>query len=159
RSTPVLGDAIDAKEAISGKDTFSGNSLSWTDRALSGLSAVVPFVAGGMMRKVSEMASIERNALPKNTQGVVNHLKSNEFMKSPEGHYYPYGHEYRNDPVNGKSLLPIQDKGYYTSWDTHDKSNRGVERLVTGKSGEVYYSNTHYGKTGDPAFLKVTDNK
>ena len=51
RSTPVLGDIIDAKEAISGKDTFSGNSLSWTDRAISGYAATVPFVAGGMMRK------------------------------------------------------------------------------------------------------------
>ena len=155
RSTPVLGDIIDAKEAISGKDTFSGNPLSWTDRTISGLAAGVPFVAGGMVRKANEMASIGRGALPSHVQGVIEHLEGNGF-KSPMQNYKGGGLF-----ENKEGYLPQQEKGHYQKWDTTpNQGNRTAERLVTGKNGEMYYTNTHYGeqKNKGPAFLKVNKN-
>jgi guanyl-specific ribonuclease Sa len=63
---------------------------------------------------------------------------------------------------NRNNDLPSQPKGYYKEWDTSSKQkgvDRTPERIVTGKGGEVYYTNTHYGDSKQgPAFLKVNNN-
>lgn len=48
---------------------------------------------------------------------------------------------------NAQGRLPRQPRGYYTEtdvWPRQPGRNRGVERLVFGKAGEVYYTGDHY---------------
>jgi guanyl-specific ribonuclease Sa len=48
---------------------------------------------------------------------------------------------------NRKNPLPVREKGYYKEYTVPPPAgvaNRGVERLVVGKNGEVYYSPDHY---------------
>jgi ribonuclease T1 len=55
----------------------------------------------------------------------------------------------KNDGVvfsNFEKILPTQPKGYYHEYTviTPGASNRGTRRIITGKSGEQYYTNDHY---------------
>jgi guanyl-specific ribonuclease Sa len=62
---------------------------------------------------------------------------------------------------NKEGYLPSKEQGYYKEWDTTPKNQgRTAERLVTGKNGEVYYTNTHYGdpKYSGPSFSKISNN-
>jgi hypothetical protein len=50
--------------------------------------------------------------------------------------------------MNDKGKLPIKPHGYYTESDIWPGSpgNRGAERLIIGRGGEVYYTPDHYKK-------------
>jgi guanyl-specific ribonuclease Sa len=67
--------------------------------------------------------------------------------EAPEGFYQ---HPDIHGPVefmNNKGLLPTQDAGYYYEWDVHPYQGdamRGIERLVTGSNGEIYFTPNHY---------------
>ena len=104
----------------------------------------------------AEILSVDREVLPTHVQDTITHLEGNGFTKAPEG--YRGGREFENRPLNGIKQLPVKDEGYYREWDTKPNSaNRGTERLVTGQEGEIYYTNTHYGQSGAPSFLKVNN--
>jgi ribonuclease T1 len=47
---------------------------------------------------------------------------------------------------NREGLLPKQPPGYYREYTvpTPGATNRGAQRLLTGKNGEVYYTSDHY---------------
>lgn len=47
---------------------------------------------------------------------------------------------------NSQQKLPARPPGYYTESDVHPgkPGNRGPDRLVFGKEGEVYYTSDHY---------------
>jgi ribonuclease T1 len=47
---------------------------------------------------------------------------------------------------NRERLLPQQLRGYYAEYTvpTPGASNRGARRIVTGKDGELYYTDDHY---------------
>ena len=47
---------------------------------------------------------------------------------------------------NFEKRLPIKDRGYYHEFTvkTPGVKHRGARRVVTGKSGEKYYSDDHY---------------
>lgn len=56
---------------------------------------------------------------------------------------------HRNDGTtfgNREGRLPRQPRGYYTEWvvRTEGVRNVGPQRLVTGRSGEAYYTPDHY---------------
>jgi CheY-like chemotaxis protein len=70
-----------------------------------------------------------------------------------------------NDDLPIEMLKWMKEFGitdYIHKRDTSPKQKgveRTSERIVTGKGGEVYYTNTHYGDSKqDPAFLKVNKN-
>lgn len=48
--------------------------------------------------------------------------------------------------LNNGKLLPKKPKGYYTESDVWPTGgvNRGADRLVFGRKGEVYYTGDHY---------------
>jgi ribonuclease T1 len=48
---------------------------------------------------------------------------------------------------NREGLLPKEGPGYYTEYTVENPAytNRGVERLVVGATGDVYYTPDHYG--------------
>jgi ribonuclease T1 len=47
---------------------------------------------------------------------------------------------------NREGLLPRQPDGYYREYTvpTPEEPDRGARRLVTGRDGEVYYTEDHY---------------
>ncbi len=53
--------------------------------------------------------------------------------------------------------LPTEPLGYYHEYTAlpPGATQRGLLRVVTGGQGEVYFTWTHYGKTGAPAFVQV----
>lgn len=56
---------------------------------------------------------------------------------------------HRNDGsvfANRERRLPQQPRGYYTEWVIRTEGLRGVgpQRLITGQSGEAYYTPDHY---------------
>jgi ribonuclease T1 len=58
---------------------------------------------------------------------------------------YPY----RQDGVvfsNREGLLPQESNGYYHEYTvkTPGSSDRGARRIITGKGGELYYTDDHY---------------
>ncbi|TCO35193.1 ribonuclease T1 [Kribbella steppae] len=62
-----------------------------------------------------------------------------------QGGPFPYS---RDGAVFGnfEKILPKQDRGYYREYTvkTPGESDRGARRIVTGKTGERYYTDDHY---------------
>jgi len=58
---------------------------------------------------------------------------------------------------NASEDLPQELLGYYHEYMVllPNAASRGVLRLVIGARGEVYYSWTHYGDKGSPAFVRL----
>jgi ribonuclease T1 len=86
----------------------------------------------------SDYATIKVSALPPEGRTTLKLIASN----GP----FPFA---KNDGVvfsNFEKVLPAQPKGYYHEYTviTPGASNRGTRRIVTGKSGEQYYTNDHY---------------
>jgi len=155
RSTPIVGDMLDAREAITGKDSFSGVSLSLTDRAMSGITAVLPFVSAGIIKNSAKINNIERSSLSNNVQESLNHLESKNFDVNRPG--VANGRIYKNKD----NYLPY---GNYKEYDVNSQNkspNRDAERFVRNTdTGDIYYSNNHYGqiKNNEPAFSKIINN-
>ncbi|MCC2630435.1 MAG: hypothetical protein K0S38_244, partial [Candidatus Paceibacter sp.] len=65
------------------------------------------------------------------------------------GQFRNDGTIFRNDPLNGQYILPQKPLGYYTEYVhfTPGKSGPGTQRIITGRSGELYYSSDHYKST------------
>lgn len=105
-------------------------------------------------QSISNLPTKSYSDLPKYAQHTIDYLRQNNFSGPEEG--YVGGREW----TNYQKVLPVKSKGYYKEWDVKKKIqgvNRGKERLVTGKNGEIYYTDTHYGDAGDPAFYQVVD--
>jgi len=65
------------------------------------------------------------------------------------GQRFPHrndGSEFRND----QGLLPPQPPGYYREYVHPTDGVTGIQRVVTGLGGEIYYSPNHYG-----SFIRV----
>ncbi len=63
---------------------------------------------------------------------------------------------YRQDGAefqNRERRLPLQGRGYYREYtvQTPGSPDRGARRIVTGRSGEIYYTDDHYD-----SFRRVT---
>lgn len=90
--------------------------------------------------------------LPDYVKHTIVFLKQNNFSKVEVG--YVGGRYF----TNYEKSLPWISGTYYKEWDVHSKIkgvNRGTERLVTGDKGEIYFTNTHYGSAGSPAFYLI----
>ncbi|WP_336985143.1 ribonuclease domain-containing protein, partial [Asaia sp. HN128] len=66
-------------------------------------------------------------------------------------------HQHRNDGSifkNKEQNLPVRPPGYYTEYvvPTPNFQGPGPQRIVVGKSGEMYYTPDHY-----QTFTKVRD--
>ncbi len=63
-----------------------------------------------------------------------------------QGGPFPYPEKDGSTFYNREKLLPIQPSGYYREYTipTPGVRNRGAQRFVIGKKGEIYYTNNHY---------------
>lgn len=60
----------------------------------------------------------------------------------------PFPHERDGTPFgNFENRLPAQARGYYREYTvrTPGAMSRGARRIVTGRGGELYYTEDHYG--------------
>jgi ribonuclease T1 len=55
---------------------------------------------------------------------------------------------------NFEKLLPVHERGYYKEFTvpTPRSRNRGIRRIISGKAGELYYTDDHY-----QSFKRVRD--
>ncbi|HZF52539.1 MAG TPA: DUF6531 domain-containing protein [Polyangiaceae bacterium] len=67
-----------------------------------------------------------------------------------------WGAEFRNNR-RPYPHLPLRPKGYYKEYTvpTSGATDRGSRRIVTGKSGELFYSTNHYGDNGGKPFTRI----
>ncbi len=159
RSTPIVGDVIDAGEAISGKDVFSGNSLSWSDRAISGLAATVPIVAGGVVRNEAKMSGGESNwGNPKTLQKHFNDHGADFGAKNP-GDYANRASSFWGESkqsLEGKQAwLGNDNKIRVYEKDTNTfgvyNSDRTTSSFYKPSAGERYIENQmNKGRLGQP---------
>ena len=91
----------------------------------------------GIMR---EGGAIE--TIPDNAKEIANKIKANNGAP-PQG--YKGGKVYRNNPTGSAQRLP--EGINYKEYDVNPYikgQNRGVERIVIGDDGSVWYTNNHY---------------
>jgi len=63
------------------------------------------------------------------------------------GEKYPHRNDgtiFQNRPVNGKSLLPEKPLGYYKEYVHPTDGRTGLQRIVKGEGGDIYYTPDHY---------------
>jgi len=67
--------------------------------------------------------------------------------------------EFNNRPLRGQTVpeLPAKPAGYYHEYRVVpvNATRAGALRIVTGSNGEVYYTWTHYGGSGQPSFVRL----
>ena len=145
---PFFGDGKGILEFFTGEDLFTGGSLSGLERFL-GLVLLTEIRGGkkGLDLTLDLLdAAIEARRhtgkLPEGIETVGDTLKRIHAGKK---------HPHKNDGTvfkNKEGLLPKQsnDPDYYREYvhPTPDKSGPGARRVVTGKGGEVYYTDDHY---------------
>ncbi len=108
-------------------------------------------VSGELGQAGNYIPSVNLSDLPQNIQDSFAVYEENGWTNL-EG-YHPY-----SVFNNNEGFLPEEEDMDYTEFDVNPSSNpseRGLERFVTGDSGEIYYTNTHYGFTGSPEFQLI----
>src|SRR5262245_15929291 len=88
-------------------------------------------------QKQASIATINAADLPKEAQQTIALIK--------QGGPYPY----KRDGVvfgNFEKLLPLHERGYYKEFTVRTPSSRdrGARRIISGKAGELYYTDNHY---------------
>ncbi|MFG2719976.1 ribonuclease domain-containing protein [Streptomyces sp. NPDC048416] len=99
-----------------------------------GSSAPAPASAPGWAKG---MATVAADRLPSEARRTLTLIdKGGPFPYSKDGVVFG----------NVEKLLPPHKRGYYHEYtvDTPNSRDRGARRLVTGQSGEFYYTGDHY---------------
>ncbi|WP_086826084.1 ribonuclease domain-containing protein [Allokutzneria sp. NRRL B-24872] len=114
-----------------GKDLFSGSDPASGGGCVAASQSKVAGAASGL--KVCPLSG-----LPKETATTWDAIRA--------GGPYKYPKNDNVDFFNREGVLPGKAKGYYREFTvvTPGESTRGARRLVTGQTGEVYYTADHY---------------
>jgi ribonuclease T1 len=88
-------------------------------------------------QKQASIPTVNATDLPKEAQRTIALIR--------KGGPYPY----KKDGVvfgNFEKLLPFHERGYYKEFTvrTPGSRNRGARRIISGKAGELYYTDNHY---------------
>lgn len=93
--------------------------------------------AGTSTTGTSGLRTVRRSELPAEAQATLALIA--------KGGPYPYD---RDGVVfeNREGILPRKASGYYHEYtvETPGSDDRGARRIVTGKSGELFYTDDHY---------------
>jgi ribonuclease T1 len=96
-----------------------------------------------LQKKQNANSQSVSNNIPKKVYDVLKYVRENN--TAPDG--YVGGRKFGNF----ENLLPKKDENgrriNYQEWDVNPKQqgrNRGVERLITGSGGKVYFTKNHY---------------
>ena len=88
-------------------------------------------------QKQASIPTVNAADLPKEAQQTIALIR--------KGGPYPY----KKDGVvfgNFEKLLPLHERGYYKEFTvrTPGSRDRGARRIISGKAGELYYTDNHY---------------
>jgi len=88
-------------------------------------------------QKQTSIPTIDATDLPKEARQTIALIR--------KGGPYPY----KKDGVvfgNFEKLLPRHERGYYREFTvpTPSARDRGARRIISGKAGELYYTDDHY---------------
>jgi ribonuclease T1 len=88
-------------------------------------------------RRQPNIATVSAADLPKEARQTIALIK--------KGGPYPY----KKDGVtfgNFEKLLPLHERGYYREFTvpTPSSRDRGARRIISGRAGELYYTDNHY---------------
>ncbi|MEO7122568.1 MAG: RHS repeat-associated core domain-containing protein, partial [Lacisediminihabitans sp.] len=141
-STVVLGGAgvsAGAGIASAGKLAAAGKALGSGEGIAEDAGAAARFVASRQ-----GVIDTEARALRSQVDEVVGSMKNTG--RPPEGVRQGQSAGGKGVFENRDNVLPVKDPGYYKESDVWSGPGpRGGERVVTGESGEFYYSPDHYG--------------
>lgn len=120
--------------------TVFGVGESHTDQeATASVSVSVPSSSVSSAREsgFSDLPTITVGELPQQARETIALID--------DGGPFPYS---RDGVVfgNREGLLPSKERGYYREYTvpTPGENDRGARRLVTGRAGELYYTDDHY---------------
>lgn len=118
------------------------------DEAIGAVGAFAAgfLLPGGKVSGESNVIAGSRSMLSKSAADALERYEANGWQKLQD-RAAPTTH------MNREGNLPIQNSGYYTEYYAGPRS--GPERFVRGQQGELYYTNTHYGQGGSPAFINI----
>jgi len=132
---PVAGDVQDVLRAATGYDPITAEQISTTDRFISGVAAIIPFVGGAVLSKaigrgVESEARVLRD---------IGEIKNTEKVVGKEGGSIP-------DFMNAKQVGEIKDTKRVT-----DSPQLRIQREAAAKSGRE-----HVVITGDSSKVSRT---
>ncbi|NUO34706.1 MAG: ribonuclease [Dermatophilaceae bacterium] len=86
----------------------------------------------------SGLAWIDESALPREAQDTLELIRA--------GGPFPFPRNDNKTFDNRERLLPNQARGYYREFTvvTPGSDDRGPRRIITGRSGEIYWTDDHY---------------
>ena len=90
--------------------------------------------------KVDDVKDV--NKIPQYVEDTISQIKNNK-GNPPDG--FKGGKVYKNEPLDGEELLP--DGITYKEYDVHPYQKgvpRGMERIVIGEDGSIWYTQDHY---------------
>lgn len=93
-----------------------------------------------MADKVDDVKDV--NKIPQYVEDTISQIKNNK-GNPPDG--FKGGKVYKNEPLDGEELLP--DGITYKEYDVHPYQKgvrRGMERIVIGEDGSIWYTQDHY---------------
>jgi ribonuclease T1 len=87
--------------------------------------------------KQQNIGTVRASDLPKEARETIAQIK--------KGGPFPY----KKDGVifgNFERILPIHERGYYREFTvrTPGSRDRGARRIISGRAGELYYTDNHY---------------
>lgn len=87
---------------------------------------------------IAQIPTVKLNQLPAEAKTTLKLID--------QGGPFPYPEKDGSTFYNRERLLPNQPRGYYREYTipTPGVKNRGAQRFVVGKQGEIYYTNNHY---------------
>ncbi|MGO4597950.1 ribonuclease domain-containing protein [Terrabacter sp. 2RAF25] len=87
---------------------------------------------------VSRLPWVSESALPREARDTLTLIRA--------GGPYPYPRSDNKTFDNRERLLPDKTRGYYREFTvvTPRSGDRGPRRLITGGSGEIYWTDDHY---------------
>lgn len=104
------------------------------------------------MKASRSVGVVTRASLPTKVQASLGELERSGWIR--------YWQDQANGRVWRNDYAQLPTSVTYTEWDIYRVSSaadRGLERIVKGSNGSLYYTNNHYGKVnnGQPAFVKI----
>lgn len=93
------------------------------------------------------------------TNDTISHIL-NKTVPSwlPQNRLKKWGSEFKNSDGNLPKTTINGTKISYAEYDiqnTRTNNGAGIDRIVVGSDGRMYYTGTHYGDTGGKPFVRI----
>ena len=135
-----LEKALDAVDAVNDASKATKAADKAKDASKAAKAADKASDAARVADKVDDVKDV--NKIPQYVEDTISQIKNNK-GNPPDG--FKGGKVYKNEPLDGEELLP--DGITYKEYDVHPYQKgvpRGMERIVIGEDGSIWYTQDHY---------------